>query len=55
MSVCVKLKYINLLLGNDDVAIDKNVIKEKKLSWFWLLSAHLDKYTFTNKHSTCCL
>jgi len=46
---------LNLFLVDDNVAVEKNVIKQKELSWFWLFSAHFDEHSFTNKHSACSL
>ena len=45
----------NLFLVNDYVAIDKNIIKQEELSWLWLLSAHLDQNTLSNKNPASCL
>jgi len=38
-----------LLLAHYDVSINKNVVKQEKLSRFWLLAAHLRQHAFANQ------
>jgi hypothetical protein len=42
---------IVLLLADDNIAVNKDIIKEKVLARLWPLPAHLRQYAFTNENA----